>query len=80
MVIPQSVLDKPPSAELRPGQEDTDTLPPYDVLDPILEAYVEQDDSVEEIAGCRLRPRDGPAPSPAWWTGPSTSAGSLRRA
>ncbi len=50
-VIPASTLTKPPSAELRPGQEDTDTLPPYDVLDPILEAYVEQDDSVEEIAG-----------------------------
>ncbi|KPJ63854.1 NAD synthetase, partial [candidate division KD3-62 bacterium DG_56] len=48
-VIPQSVLDKPPSAELRPDQKDTDSLPPYDVLDPILEAYVEQDRSIEEI-------------------------------
>ncbi len=42
-VIPERVLTKPPSAELRPGQRDTDTLPPYDVLDPILEAYVERD-------------------------------------
>ncbi len=47
--IPQSVIDKPPSAELREGQLDTDSLPPYDILDPILEAYVEQDKSPEEI-------------------------------
>jgi NAD+ synthase (glutamine-hydrolysing) len=49
VVIPQSVLDKPPSAELRPGQLDTDSLPPYDVLDPILEAYIEDDASVDEL-------------------------------
>ena len=49
VVIPQSVLDKPPSAELRPGQLDTDSLPPYEVLDPILEAYVEDDASVDEL-------------------------------
>jgi NAD+ synthase (glutamine-hydrolysing) len=48
-VIPQSILDKPPSAELRPDQRDTDSLPPYDVLDSILEAYVEDDLSVPEI-------------------------------
>jgi len=48
-VIPQSVLDKPPSAELRPGQLDTDSLPPYEVLDPILERYIEDDASVEEL-------------------------------
>jgi NAD+ synthase (glutamine-hydrolysing) len=47
--IPQRVLDKPPSAELRPDQKDTDSLPPYDVLDPIVEAYVEEDRSVDEI-------------------------------
>jgi NAD+ synthase (glutamine-hydrolysing) len=49
VVIPQSVLDKPPSAELRPGQLDTDSLPPYEVLDPILEGYVEDDASVDEL-------------------------------
>ena len=49
VVIPQSVLDKPPSAELRPGQLDTDSLPPYEVLDPILEAYVEDDASLDEL-------------------------------
>jgi len=49
-VIPQSSLDKPPSAELRPGQQDSDTLPPYDVLDAILEDYVEDSRSAEEIA------------------------------
>jgi NAD+ synthase (glutamine-hydrolysing) len=48
-LIPTAVLEKPPSAELRPGQLDTDSLPPYEVLDPILEAYVEDDRSIEEI-------------------------------
>ena len=48
-VIPQSVLDKPPSAELRPGQKDVDSLPPYEVLDPILKAYVEEDRSFAEM-------------------------------
>ncbi|HEX5940274.1 MAG TPA: NAD+ synthase, partial [Dehalococcoidia bacterium] len=48
-VIPRATLEKPPSAELRPDQYDTDSLPPYDVLDPILEAYVEDDRSYEEI-------------------------------
>ena len=47
--IPQSVIDKPPSAELRLEQLDTDTLPPYEVLDPIIEAYVEDDLGVDEI-------------------------------
>lgn len=49
-LIPQSVLDKPPSAELRPEQKDTDSLPPYDVLDPILGAYVEENHSAVAIA------------------------------
>jgi NAD+ synthase (glutamine-hydrolysing) len=48
-LIPESVLDKPPSAELRPAQADTDSLPPYDQLDPILEAYIEEDRSPEDI-------------------------------
>ncbi|MGQ9573380.1 MAG: NAD+ synthase [Dehalococcoidia bacterium] len=48
-VIPQSVIEKEPSAELRPDQRDVDTLPPYEILDPILEAYVEDDKSLEEI-------------------------------
>jgi NAD+ synthase (glutamine-hydrolysing) len=47
--IPASVLAKPPSAELRPGQRDADTLPAYDVLDPILEAYVEDDLTAGEL-------------------------------
>jgi len=49
-VIPRETIEKPPSAELRPEQLDTDSLPPYDVLDPILEAYVERYCSAEEIA------------------------------
>jgi NAD+ synthase (glutamine-hydrolysing) len=48
-VIPLRVITKPPSAELRPGQQDTDSLPPYEVLDPILKAYVEEDRPVAEI-------------------------------
>jgi len=48
-VIPESSLLKPPSAELRPGQLDTDSLPPYEILDPIIEAYVEDDESAEAI-------------------------------
>jgi NAD+ synthase (glutamine-hydrolysing) len=48
-VIPGNVLTKPPSAELRPGQKDEDSLPPYSVLDPILEAYIERDEDVEDI-------------------------------
>jgi NAD+ synthase (glutamine-hydrolysing) len=49
--IPERILTRPPSAELRPDQTDQDTLPPYDVLDPILRFYVEEDRSVKEIAG-----------------------------
>jgi NAD+ synthase (glutamine-hydrolysing) len=49
-VIPQYVITRPPSAELRPNQTDQDTLPPYDVLDAILEAYIEKDMSAEAIA------------------------------
>lgn len=48
-VIPQNTIDKPPSAELRPDQKDADTLPPYEILDPILELYIEDDQSAEEI-------------------------------
>ena len=49
-IIPKRVFIKPPSAELRPNQKDEDSLPPYSVLDPILQAYVEEDKGVEEIA------------------------------
>ena len=48
-LMPSTIIEKPPSAELRPEQKDTDTLPPYDLLDPVLEAYVEEDKSVEQI-------------------------------
>jgi NAD+ synthase (glutamine-hydrolysing) len=50
LVIPQASLEKPPSAELRPDQKDTDSLPPYEILDAILEDYVEQSHSAEDIA------------------------------
>jgi NAD+ synthase (glutamine-hydrolysing) len=48
-IIPKKVLTKEPSAELRPNQKDTDSLPPYDLLDPVLLRYIEEDLSVEEI-------------------------------
>ncbi len=49
LLIPENVLVKPPSAELRPNQKDEDSLPPYDILDPILEMFVEQEMGPEEI-------------------------------
>lgn len=48
-IVPPSVIERPPTAELSPGQKDQDTLPPYEVLDPILTAYVEQDKVLDEI-------------------------------
>ena len=48
-LIPSTIIDKAPSAELRPEQKDIDTLPPYELLDPVLTAYVEEDKSVEQI-------------------------------
>ncbi|HTV77197.1 MAG TPA: NAD+ synthase [Steroidobacteraceae bacterium] len=48
-VIPRRVIERPPSAELRPDQKDSDSLPPYEILDPILEAFIEEDLSVDQI-------------------------------
>ncbi|HLU47646.1 MAG TPA: NAD+ synthase [Planctomycetota bacterium] len=48
-IIPLSTIEKPPSAELRPNQRDQDTLPPYEILDPILHAYIEERQSIEAI-------------------------------
>ena len=57
-VIPKAILEKPPSAELRPDQRDSDSLPLYEVLDPILEGYVERYESPEEISGKNGFPLD----------------------
>jgi NAD+ synthase (glutamine-hydrolysing) len=54
--IPERVLTKAPSAELKPGQKDTDSLPPYDELDPILHGYIEEDRSPEELVAAGHRP------------------------
>lgn len=56
LVIPQNTIDKPPSAELRPGQKDTDSLPPYEIMDPILRAYVEEDWAFEDIVALGFAP------------------------
>lgn len=55
-VIPERVLRKEPSAELKPNQKDTDTLPPYEVLDPILKLYIEQDEELDEIVAKGIKP------------------------
>jgi len=55
-VIPRAILEKPPSAELRPDQKDTDSLPAYEILDPILEGYVERYETPEEIARAHKLP------------------------
>src|SRR5690606_29660844 len=55
-VIPARTIERAPSAELRPDQKDEDSLPPYDVLDPILERYVERDESPEEIMAAGFDP------------------------
>ncbi len=52
-VIPEATLEKPPSAELRPDQKDSDSLPPYEILDAVLEDYVEDAHSAERIAADR---------------------------
>jgi NAD+ synthase (glutamine-hydrolysing) len=57
-IIPENTITKPPSAELRPDQRDTDSLPPYEILDPILEAYVERYRSAEEILAERTAAGD----------------------
>lgn len=49
-IIPQAIIEKPPSAELRPNQKDQDTLPPYEILDPIITRYVDEELAPEEIA------------------------------
>ena len=55
-VIPESVLRKAPTAELKPHQKDSDTLPPYEVLDPILKAYVEEDRRLKEVVALGFQP------------------------
>ena len=50
-IIPRRIIEKAPTAELRPNQKDVDSLPPYEILDPIMEAYVEEDQGFEEIVG-----------------------------
>ncbi len=57
-LIPESVLTKPPSAELRPDQRDDQSLPPYEILDPILQAYVEGDRTVSEVEAMNLAEPD----------------------
>ncbi|MDP2133303.1 MAG: NAD+ synthase, partial [Sulfuritalea sp.] len=57
-VIPQNIITRPPSAELKPGQTDQDTLPPYEVLDAIIEAYMERDESPRLIIASGIREAD----------------------
>jgi NAD+ synthase (glutamine-hydrolysing) len=57
-VIPERIITRPPSAELRPDQKDQDSLPPYEVLDAILERYMEDDQSIEQIVAAGFDPAD----------------------
>ena len=74
--IPENSIAKPPSAELRPGQTDQDSLPPYDVLDAILDDYVERRPGPRRADRRRLRRRRSSTRWSAWSTGPSGSAAS----
>jgi NAD+ synthase (glutamine-hydrolysing) len=56
--IPERIITRPPSAELRPDQTDQDSLPPYEVLDGILERYMENDESIESIIAAGFAPAD----------------------
>ena len=74
-VIPPRVIERPPSAELRPDQKDTDSLPPYEVLDPILEAFIEDD-----LRSIKSRHRASTArPSGASWIWSSATNTSAAR-
>jgi NAD+ synthase (glutamine-hydrolysing) len=55
-IIPKSIIKRPPTAELRPNQKDEDSLPPYDILDPILYDYIERNKSVAEIIKSGFKP------------------------
>ncbi|WP_374592416.1 NAD+ synthase [Aquabacterium sp.] len=57
-MIPERIITRPPSAELRPNQVDQDSLPPYEVLDAIIERYMEQDQSIDEIVTAGFKPAD----------------------
>ena len=79
-VIPERIIDKPPTAELRANQTDQDSLPPYDMLDGILECLVEKEMSFDETVAQGLRSRHGQAGRAACCMSPNTSAARRRRA
>ncbi len=78
--IPESILTKAPSAELRPDQRDDQSLPPYEVLDPLIEDYVDRRHDRGATGRRRPRPRPGPTCGTLWSTWRSTSAASHRPA
>ena len=71
-------IDKPPSAELAPGQQDSDSLPSYEELDAVIADYVDRDLGMARAARARARRRGGRRGSSGWWTSPSSSAASRR--
>jgi len=73
-VIPRRVIEREPSAELRHNQKDTDSLPPYAVLDPILEAFIEEDLSVDEICARAVSSARWSRACSTWSSATSTSA------
>ena len=79
-VVPVRIIDKPPSAELREGQKDEDSLPPYDVLDAILQHLVEHDGGVDELVAKKASTARPSPISRSFSTSPNTSAGRPRPA
>ena len=78
-VIPEATLTKAPSAELRPNQTDQDSLPPYDVLDDILQRHIERHQPAEEIVAAGFDAGDRRAACCGWCGSPSSSASRRRR-
>ena len=76
--IPASIIERAPSAELRPDQRDEDSLPPYELLDRILQGYVELDHGREQLIAAGTAGRGGRAHDPRSSTSPSTSAARRR--
>ena len=79
-MIPEASLTKAPSAELRPNQTDQDSLPPYDVLDDILQRHIERHQPADEIVAGGLRRARRSTACCAWCASPSSSGNRRRRA
>jgi NAD+ synthase (glutamine-hydrolysing) len=78
-LIPHNILDKPPSAELKPGQVDQDSLPPYDVLDDILDRLVQRHESIADMVAAGHDAAVVEKRAAVWYLGPSLNAARHRQ-